>query len=297
MKQAILITAYKNFEHLYEIANFFDQRFEIYIHVDKKSELPNKVINELSTLPQVKLVSQKYKVNWGGINHLKCILYLSVEALKNKNINRFHVITGHDYPVKTKDYFISFFESHQENNYMVYRELPYQNWPNGGLDRLEYYNFYDWINAKKHRPLIFKLVNWQKKLGIKRKLSKKLPKLYGGESYWSLNRKALAYIMEYTKEEPYFLRRMKHSFCSEEIYIQTVLMNSKYANTVVNDSLRYIEWSNRNGNFPANLDRTDLEPILSSNKFFARKFEYPVSQDLLTALKNYLNSNLPFSKL
>lgn len=288
MSQAILITAYKNFEHLYDIADFFDQRFEIYIHVDKKSELSNTVISGLYALPQVKLVSQKYRVNWGGINHLKCILYLSAEALKNKNISRFHVITGHDYPVKTNDYFMSFFESHQENNYMVYRELPYKNWPSGGLDRLEYYNFYDWINAKKHRPLIFKLVNWQKKLGIKRKLSKKLPKLYGGETYWSLNRAALAYIMQHTKENSSFLRRMKHSFCSEEIYVQSVIMNSPFAATMVNDSLRYIDWSSRNANFPANLDLTDLEPILASNKLFARKFEFPISQSLKLKIMEHL---------
>lgn len=37
MKQAILITAYKNYHHLEEIIAFFDDDFEIYIHIDRKS--------------------------------------------------------------------------------------------------------------------------------------------------------------------------------------------------------------------------------------------------------------------
>ena len=83
MKQGILITAYKNFEHLLDIVSFFDERFEIYIHIDKKSVINEGIIETIRSLPQVKLVSRKYKVNWGGINHLKCILHLAEEALKS----------------------------------------------------------------------------------------------------------------------------------------------------------------------------------------------------------------------
>lgn len=291
MKQAILITAYKNFEHLIDIATCFDDRFEVYIHIDKKSVYPVVLINLLNEIPQVKLVSQKYKVNWGGINHLKCILHLANEAVKNQGIERFHLISGHDYPVKDGNHFMNFFKKNKESNFINYNALPFEKWPYGGLDRLEYYNFYDLLDAKKYRPKIFKLVHWQKQLHIKRAISNKVPKLYGGETWWSLSRDALVYVLEYTKNKPYFLKRLRHSFCSEEIYVQSVIMNSPYAATVVNDSLRYIDWSSRNGNFPANLDLTDLDPILTSNKLFARKFEFPGSQPLKLKIMEHLGQH------
>jgi hypothetical protein len=236
----------------------------------------------------VKLVSRKFKVNWGGINHLKCILHLAEEALKNKDINTFHLISGHDYPIKDKSYFIEFFEQNKNRDFFSHFELPSKYWFHGGMNRLEYYNLYDILDAKKYRKYIFKFIELQSKLNIKRSISKKVPKLYGGETWWSLSRETLSYVIDYTKNKDYFLKRLKHSFCSEEIYVQTVIMNSKYAEKAVNDSLRYIDWSRRNGNSPANLDLTDWNKMIDSNKLFARKFEFPVSLELKQKLKDKL---------
>ena len=97
MKQAILITAYKNYNHLEEIINFFDENFELYIHIDKKSKISETELINLNKYENVKLVSQKFNVNWGGLNHLKCILYLCEQALKNPNIYYLHLISGSDY--------------------------------------------------------------------------------------------------------------------------------------------------------------------------------------------------------
>ena len=90
MKQAILITAYKNYKHLESIVNFFDDNFKIFIHIDRKSDISNEELHFLKSFKKVKIISRKYKVNWGGLNHLKSILYLSEIALKNKDIEYFH---------------------------------------------------------------------------------------------------------------------------------------------------------------------------------------------------------------
>ena len=280
MKQGILITAYKNFEHLFDIASFFDSNFEIYIHIDKKSVVPQIRKEAIQSLPQVQLISRKYKVNWDGINHLKSILHLAEEALKNEEITRFHLISGHDFPIKPSSYFMEFFKKHYSSNFLTFFKFPLKQWPHGGLDRIHYYNLYDILDAKKHRKYIIKFVSLQRRLNLKRRLSKQTPQLYGGDTWWSLNKEALFYVINYTKTQPRLLKRLRYSFCSEEIYFQTVIMNSELAPTVVNDNLRYIDWSNRNGNFPANLDMTDLEKIRSTNKLFARKFDFPVSIEL-----------------
>jgi hypothetical protein len=55
--------------------------------------------NELASIRGydiVKLVEQKYKVNWGGFNNLKSILYLTQETLKNHENIYFHLISRHD---------------------------------------------------------------------------------------------------------------------------------------------------------------------------------------------------------
>lgn len=279
MKQGILITAYKDFEHLLDIVSCFDKNFCVYIHIDKKCEVDQSFINALNKSPIVKLVSRKYKVNWGGINHLKSILHLCDEAIKDSSITIFHLISGHDYPIKEPSYFVDFFKNNT-SDFISYFELPSSKWPNGGIERLEYYNLYDLLDAKKYRRYITKIVNIQKTLKIRRPISKRIPILYGGDTWWSLTRNTLQYVIDYTNNTKFLLKRLKFSFCSEEIYFQTVIMNSEHAQKVVNNSLRYIDWSKRNGNFPANLDMSDFERIKSCENIFARKFSFPVSQKL-----------------
>ncbi len=65
-------------------------------------------------------------------------------------------------------------------------------------------------------------------------------------------------------------------------------MNAPFAEKVVNNNLRYIDWVARNGNNPAVLDETDFEKVMDSNAFFARKFEYPVSEKLMNCVKMFV---------
>ncbi len=99
--------------------------------------------------------------------------------------------------------------------------------------------------------------------------------LYGGNTYWSLTREAVQYVITHTQENPKFLKRFNFTFCAEEMYFQTVLMNSSFKESINHDDLRYMDWATGRGGNPAFLDETDFESIISSKKLFARK----LSQD------------------
>lgn len=291
MKQAILITAYKNYHHLEEIIAFFDDDFEIYIHIDRKSIITKQELLRLEQYDIVKLISQKYKVNWGGFNHLRSIVYLSERALKNPQNHYFHLISGHDFPIKKVSDFKSFFRN-TDKEYLNFFEVPFSGWgDSGGLDRLEYYNLYDLFNWKIgfQKRIIKRIILWQEKINFKRKMPLKMQKLYGGSTWWSLSRACLNYVVVYSKQNKNVFTRFKHTFCSEEFYFQTVLMNSSFKSKICLDNLRYIDWSNRNGNNPSVLDETDFEKICYSNSFFARRFEYPISLKIRNKIKIFLN--------
>lgn len=290
--QAILITAYKNYSHLKGLIGFFDSHFSIYIHIDKKSNISQEQVNELNNLPNVYSISLQYKINWGGINHLKAILKLAELALQNKENQCFHLITGHDYPIKTLNEIINFEEHGKHHIYMEYHPLPYPSWPEGGLDRLSRYNMYDLLDGRSgiRERLIKGFSKLQKQIGFKRKFDKDFPKPYGGSTYWSIGREAIEYIFQYMNQNPKYLKRFKYSFCSEEIFFQTILANSPLKGKIVNNNKRFIIWEKRNGNFPANLDESDLQTIKRSNALFARKFEYPISENLLREIKKNISN-------
>ena len=169
-------------------------------------------------------------------------------------------------------------------------EMPAKVWKNGGMDRILYYNLYDVIDAKgANGRFIKKFINFQKKYNIKRKIKDDFPKLYGGSTWWTLSFDCCQYVLNYIDKNPSFLKRFKHTFCAEEIFFQTIILNSPFKEKVVNDNQRLILWETRNGNCPANLDESDLNEIISSDKLFARRFEYPVSAILIKTLKEKLN--------
>jgi hypothetical protein len=293
MKHAILITAYKNYHHLEEIIQCFDANFEVYIHLDKKSKISEWELRDLRKYDTVKLVEQKYKVNWGGFNHLKSILYLAEQALKNKENQYFHLITGHDFPIKKCAFFMEFFNKNSNTEFINYFNFPdaTSGWlGNNGLDRIEYYNFHDIWNFKIHKQYekIMLLIRLQKRLGFKRTISSNMPKLYGGSTYWSLSRGCVSYVIAFTQNNKWVLNRFKHTLCAEEFYFQTVIMNSDFADKVVNDNLRYIDWEARNGNNPAVLDEADFEKLKETQAVFARKFDSPQSMGLLNKIKMLL---------
>ena len=289
MKQAILITTYKDFEQLIELINEFDETFSIYVHIDKKSKISPKTYQELTKIKNVKYVGRDYKVNWGGLNHLKSYLRLSEIALKDKDNLFFHLITGQDYPIKNNDYF-TYVTKNIKCNYLEYFKMPANNWKEGGMDRLEHYNFYDFFNAKKSLKWIYGIKRLQKIINFKRPINDYLGQLYGGSSYWSLSRDVLQYVIDFTKSDQKFLKRFRYTFCAEEIYFQTVIMNSPYSNKVVNDSLRFIDWESEKGGSPAFLDENNFQAIINSNKLFARKIDRSEIK-LLQMLKMYKNNS------
>ena len=125
-------------------------------------------------------------------------------------------------------------------------------------------------------------------MGVKRSFSSKINKLYGGSTWWSLSRETLQYVINYTKKEKYLINRMKYTFCPEELYFQTVIMNSDYSKKVINNNLRYMDWNYRRvgkySSSPAVLNLSDLIHIKRSFYLFARKFESSISNDLKSAL-------------
>lgn len=290
MKQAILITAYKNMPQLSELLDSFDDNFVFYIHIDRKSDIAQSEIDALVGRLDVKFVSRKYKISWGGVNHLLAILELLAEANKTNNIGHFHLITGQDYPVKSNDDIVSFLKSNPEKIFMEYNPLPYHKWFEGGFERLDLYNLNDWFYGREGagRAIVMGFKAIQKRLGIKRGYAKTFPKqIFGGSTYWSLSRGAVQYIFDYIEKYPEYLKRFKWTFCAEEIFFQTIIMNSPLAENVINDPLRFIVWEERNGSYPSNLDESDFGAIMSSSALFARKMQTPYSDGLLKKLKEY----------
>lgn len=128
MRQAILITAYRDSAQLQRLVDYFDSDFELFIHIDRQSHLHLDGQHISSNVH----VYQCYPTPWGSVNHLHAILLLMHEAARRQDLEYFHLATGSDYPIPPLPDFKSFCEAHREENYLEHFPLPRTAWDGEG---------------------------------------------------------------------------------------------------------------------------------------------------------------------
>lgn len=105
MKQAYLITAYDNFEHLRELLRFLRHKdTSLYVYVDAKASVPGWMADEDVT------VLHDRRVEWGERSQIVTELDLFARAFEDADNEWFHLISGSDFPTRPVEELNSYFE-------------------------------------------------------------------------------------------------------------------------------------------------------------------------------------------
>jgi hypothetical protein len=104
---------------------------------------------------------------------------------------------------------------------------------------------------------------------------------FGGSSYWCLARDCIEYVHRFVHENRAFVNWFKTVDVPDEIFFQTILMNSSLAVNLVNDDLRYMEWPVPDSGSPSILRVEAFERFIRSPKLFARKFDASIDAQVL----------------
>ena len=112
-----------------------------------------------------------------------------------------------------------------------------------------------------------------------------------GRSQWfTIPWECVRYICNYWRDTPKLRHFIKLTWGPDEFIFQTILYNSPYRDAMVNNDLRYIDWSG-GGVSPKTLTIDDLEALTTSGQYFARKFDITKDEKLLDAIDQTINSN------
>lgn len=277
MKHCLLITAYKNVDIINNLIDSVPAEWGIYIHLDKKSKIKISDINNRAH------VFKTYSVKWGSRAHIKAILLLMKQVYKNDFVyDYYHLITGQDFiccPLNKVDETLGF----DGFTYMEYFSIPNPNWtgPHGGYDIIQYYTLAPFVNFKNPKWRLLN-IKFEKLQGILH-LKKRLPKypLYGGSTYGSFHKSAISELLSNPITKKLY-RKLFLSVCGEELFFQTILMNSPLKDKLVNNNLRYIDWNANNP--PKIVTEEDFDKIINSRALFCRKIDYQ-SDSLVLKLK------------
>lgn len=280
MRHCLLITSYKDVENLNRIIIYTPVEWGVYVHLDKKSTIKIEDVDKRAR------VTKCYRVCWGGIEHLYAFLMLMKQAIRSGiRYDYFHLISGQDlYSVPP-----SFFDAivgHEQRNYLGVFPLPNYNWGwEYGLAIFKYRTLSSYYDIRR-QPVRFinSLCKYIQKMT---RTYRRLPQypLYGGSVYSSLTYDFAKYVLSSPMAKD-LLMRLRNSTCAEEVFFQTLIMNSPFRKTVAEDiNLRYVDW-NTPPPRPKYLDMEDYSKILCSKSLFCRKVDSVLSASLIREMEH-----------
>lgn len=288
MKHAYLIIAHDNFENLYYLIKALDfEKNDIYVHIDKKAVGYNKCVNKIKLeMKKARLffVENRISVFWGGDTQIKCELNLLNYAVLHGKYDYYHLLSGVDFPIKTNEYIYKYFEDNNGIEYVHFDSDKANEYP----DKYEYFYFFQNTNRIILKKINYKLVGLQKKFHFKRKH----PDYFKGSNWFSITDELAKYILKNKKK---IRIQYKFTWCCDEVFLQTLIMNSKFKiklspSAFENNSescLRYIDW---NRGTPYVFKSDDFDSLIDSDCLFARKISNAnnceLSKKLLCFLKN-----------
>ena len=276
MKVAYLILAHNQPELLKEFVTALNKpREQIFVHVDQKTDI--QPFEELLK-DQCIFLKQREKVYWAHFSQVKTYINLLKAAIGKEDFSYYSFHSGADFPIKPIREFEDFLEKHNgcefinANNCCLNKKI-----------QKRYTGFYFF----KNNPRFLLYLNYGI-TKIQRYLYKRRPykgkNMYYGSSWWTLTHNCVKFILEKIDQEKSILRYFKYVFASDESFFQTIIGNSPFADKITNNNLRHIEFEKNSFN-PKVITTNDKEKILTSSAFFARKFDFKQSREIIDVLK------------
>lgn len=277
MKSAFLIVAHGNFDMLKFLIKALDfKNNDIFVHIDKKcGKIDYSQFEDITNYSVVKCVRDRISVSWGGISLVKVTFKLFKEAIlggqnEARHYDYLHLISGVDFPLISNEEMEAFLMDNAGREFIGFerRDEKDLSW------KLGYYHlFADGLSRKMpfSAHLHFWFLKIQEILHVRQ--YKDITQFFKGCEWCTITEHLARALI---KEEQNILKKYKYTSCSDEIFIQTfVAHHSEFASKVYtyNDEyegcMRLIDW---NRGKPYIYTNNDFEELLSSKRFFARKF-------------------------
>lgn len=289
MAQAVLILAHRDIDQVVDLIHVLAPTFNVYLHVDTKTHLTESQRAALKQADSCRVI-QTRNVKWGSYSIVQATVDLMELALENPDNTYFHLISGQDWPLKNPQEIYQYFEHSDKLNMVYWRMLDKIKTGEREIDWVKYWYNYDTINRRSLFGKIYHrlLLVTEKLLRVNRlkQLNFDAEQMYAGREWVDIPRDILEYALDEWQHRPDLQQLFKYSFCSDEMWLQTIICNSKYRTRIDQDIHRYLPEAagKTHGLKPQVITSADYQTIQGSNDFFGRKFVKPESDEIIHQL-------------
>lgn len=238
----------------------------------------------LAENPAVYFIRHRTSIKWGGYSMVEATLTCFKEILDaNIPCDFINLISESDYPLTSQNAFIDFLANHIGKTFMEY-EREGSAWWEEAQYKVRQYHLVDYGFRGKYM-----LERWINKIVPTREIPLEM-ELVGRSQWFTIYTEHVKYMLDFLAENPKVKRFFKHTWGPDEMVFQTILFNSRFRDDLINENLRYIDWSEGKPS-PKTLTSKDLNLLKSSGKFYARKFDENIDGEVLDKLDSDIDAS------
>ena len=267
MRHAYLIIAHNEPEILEILFSLLDdERNDIYVHIDRKASFGTNILK--TTKSALYILPTHIDARWGDFSLVEIELLLFKEAYSNGSYSYYHLLSGVDLPIKSQDYIHAYCDAHQGREFIgiashaTQSEIDWrsQHWFLFSRDFKS-----DNLLKKIVRAVFARLQSLVRYRRTKLEVKK-------GCQWCSITYDFVGYLL---KNEMLIRKTFSHTYCPDELFIQTLCWNSEFKNRVYESEdefegcKRYIKWVDGVLQPPV---LREVDDMINSSRWFARKF-------------------------
>jgi hypothetical protein len=259
------------------------------VHVDRRSPAcVHAQVGALEARGDVTVLPSR-ATPWGGPGLVLATLDALGEA-QARAAAYVSLLSGQDYPVKPPAAIEQRLREADGASFIEHFPMPRRpggrhggvtdtGWADGGLPRVASWNFH--VARRELR-----IPNNRLRLPMRRHPPAAM-RFWGGGQWWTLSAAAVVLIRRMAAERPDVVRFSRWMSSADEIVFQTLLNNAPTPVPLVNDSLRFADWSAR-GSHPRTITSADLPALAETPALFARKFDPESDPAVLDLIDRHL---------
>uniref|UniRef100_A0A0P6K152 protein xylosyltransferase n=1 Tax=Aedes aegypti TaxID=7159 RepID=A0A0P6K152_AEDAE len=280
------------------LKTLYSPRHYYFIHIDSRQEYLYRELLKLEQhFPNIRLSRNRWSTIWGGASLLQMLLGSMEYLLKETPSWRWDFVLNlseSDFPVKALDKLTNFLSANRGKNFVRSHGREVQRFiQKQGLDRT-------FVECDNH---MWRIGDRVLPSGIQ---------IDGGSDWICLSRQFARYVTEGRYEDPLvsgLLIIFRQTILPAESFFHTVLRNSEFCNTYVDNNLHVTNWKRRLGckcqykqivdwcgcspNDFKPEDWAKLQGTEAKQFYFARKFEPIINQEVILQLEEWVNGPYP----
>ncbi|MDG2340504.1 MAG: DUF5928 domain-containing protein, partial [Paracoccaceae bacterium] len=239
------------------------------IHFDASASVEDydKICTALEGNENVTFAKKRIKCGWGEWSLVRASINAIEAAVASfPRATHFYMVSGDCMSIKSAEYAHDFLDSN-DKDYIESFDFFESDWIKTGMkgDRL-YYRHY--LNERTHKYWFYTFYEWQKRLGLKRKIPTDLQIMIGSQ-WWCLRRRTVEDVLDFAKKRKDVLRFFATTWIPDETFFQTLVRHLVPEHEIDCRTQTFLMFSDYG--MPVTFYNDHYDMLLSQDFLFARK--------------------------